>query len=100
VIVALSENLRVIGTEHAWELQRPRKGKGGNGIEWRSYKYFGTLSDAVRSAAQAEIRLDPANSIIEALEAVNRVTQKYERMIDAAADGLARHAEAKLRAVA
>jgi len=95
MIISLSDERRIVGTEHCWELQRRKLGNG----RWRPYKWFHELGSAVQEAALAEIRLDPATSLPEALDAVNRVVRKYERLIDDAVEGVAFRADTKLRAV-
>ena len=95
-IIQLDLKHRIIGGERAWELQRPRLSKGKS--EWRSYKWFPTLSSAVREAAHAEIRTDPAEGLAEALTAVDRVVRRYENAFDSAVHELGHRAEQKLRA--
>ena len=53
----------------------------------------------MQEAAHAEIRTDPAEGLSEALEAVHRVVQKYERAIDDAIAEMGERYEAKTRAV-
>jgi len=95
MIISLSDERRIVGTEQCWELQRRKLGNG----RWRPYKYFHKLGSAVQEAALAEIRLDPAESLSEALKAVDRVVHKYERLIDNAVERVADSADTKLRAV-
>ncbi len=97
MIVQLDSIHRIKGGDCAWELQRLR-GSDGN-PRWRSYKWFNSFGSAVQEAALAEIRLDPASSLSEALDAVRRVTHKYERLIDNAVERVADRADTKLRAV-
>ena len=98
VIINLSSDTRIFGGERAWELQRFRISKGKS--EWRSYKWFHSLSAAVREAASHEIRTDPAEGLNEALDAVCRVTERYDNLVDQASRQIAERAERKLRAVA
>jgi len=95
MIISLSDERRIVGTESCWELQRRKLGNG----RWRPYKYFHKLGSAVQEAALAEIRLDPAANLSEALKAVESVVRKYERLIDDAVEGVAFRADTKLRAV-
>ena len=80
MIIPIDDKTRIRGTEQCWQLERTRTVKGV--IEWRPQKYFLTLDDALRSAAQREIRTNPARSITEAIDACNHVTQKYARIFD------------------
>ena len=95
MIIQLDSNHRIKGGDYAWELQRLRGSEGSP--RWRSYKWFDSFGSAVQEAALAEIRLDPASSLSEALNAVRRVTHKYERLIDNAVEQVADRAGTKLR---
>ena len=80
MIIDIDDKTRIRGTEQCWQLERTRTVKGET--EWRPYKYFTSFADALRSAAQREIRVSPASGITEAIDACNRVTQKYARIFD------------------
>ncbi len=97
MIIQLDSIHRIKGGDFAWELQRLRGSEGSP--RWRSYKWFDSFGSAVQEAALAEIRSDPASSLSEALNAVRRVTHKYERLIDNAVERVADCADTKLRAV-
>ncbi len=45
MIITLSEEYRVRGTEHCWQLEKRRVRKDKH--EWQAYKYFQTLGEAV-----------------------------------------------------
>ena len=79
MIIPIDEKTRIVGTNHAWELQRERNYKGGK--KWEPYKYFPSFRQAVADAVHREIRIHPANDLIEAIEAVSGVVQKYEELI-------------------
>jgi hypothetical protein len=98
MIIQLDKNTRIVGTPMCWELQSPRKSRGR--IEWRPYKYFPTLGEAVRRAADDEIRTAPAEGIAEALRAADAVLAKYTAIFDSAAVEMGKRAESKLRKVA
>ena len=97
VIIQLDLTHRINGGDYAWELQRLRGSESNP--RWRSYKWFKSFGSAVQEAALAEIRLDPASSLSEALDAIDRVVHKYERLIDNAVERVADRADTKLRAV-
>ncbi len=80
MIITLSENHRIRGTETCWQLERLKQRKGKP--KWKPYKYFATVDSALHSAAQREIRVYPANTLTEAFEAVNRLTHKYAQIFD------------------
>ena len=97
MIIPLSDDRRIVGTEQCWELQRRKLVKGVE--RWRAFKYFRELGSAVQEAAHAEIRSDPAASLSEALETIDRVVRRYEDLLDYALGEVADRAETKLRAV-
>ena len=80
MIIAIDETNRIHGTAMCWQLEeiRIRKGKS----KWVPYKYYATAEQALTAAAQRELRTDPAHTIAEAIEACNRVWQKYSRILD------------------
>ncbi len=80
MILALSDKLRIRGTTECWQLERLRKTKGE--LAWKPYKYFATVDSALHSAAQRELRDYPTQTLAEAFDACNRVTQKYAQIFD------------------
>jgi len=80
MIISLSKDLRVRGTEHCWQLEKRRVRKDKH--EWQAYKYFQTLGEAVRAACRREIRLHPAASLAEALQAVDKIADRYNKLLD------------------
>ncbi len=97
MIIPLTDDRRIVGTEHCWELQRRKLVNGED--RWRAFKYFHEVGSAVHEAAHAEIRSDPAANLSEALKAVERVVRKYELLIDDALGGITDRLDVKLRAV-
>ncbi len=81
MIVQLDSKTRIVGTVHAWELQRQRNYKGGT--KWAPYKWFTTFRSALEEAVHREIRTHPAASLSEAIEAVSGLVQRYEELIPA-----------------
>ncbi len=81
MIVQLDSRSRIVGTIHAWELQRQRNYKGGT--KWAPYKWFTTFRSALEEAVHREIRTHPAASLSEAIDAVSVLVQRYEELIPA-----------------
>ena len=77
--VNLSDDHRIVGAKYAWELQRRRPVKGKDC--WRAYKWFRTFAMAVQEAVHAEVRQHPATTVVEAIEAVDTIVQRYARLI-------------------
>ena len=80
MIIHLSEKLRIRGTTECWQLEKRKQVK--DQLEWRVFKYFTTMDRALHEAAQRDIRTDPAQGISEAIDACNRITQKYAQIFD------------------
>ena len=80
MIIPLSNQYRIRGTEHQWQLEKAviRKGKR----DWQAFKYFPDLGKAVSEACQREIWLDPATGINEALQAIDKIATRYSKLLD------------------
>ena len=79
MIIQLDPKTRIVGTERAWELQKPRMRNGER--SWESYGWFNSFGSALEDAAHREIRLHPATNLSEAIEAVSSLVQRYEKLI-------------------
>lgn len=77
--INLSEDRRIVGTKYAWELQRRKIVKGEE--HWRADKWFPTFGMAVQEAIHGEIRKHPATTLVEAIQAVDQIVQRYARLI-------------------
>jgi len=80
VIIPLSKDLRVRGTEHCWQLEKAVIRKGQR--DWAAFKYFASLGKAVSEACRREIRVHPASSLAEALQAVDKIATRYNKLLD------------------
>ncbi len=79
MIIHLDEKTRIVGTKMAWELQYPRIRNGEK--RWEPHKWFTSFGYALEEAVQHEIRTHPAYGLVEAIEAVSGLVQKYEKLI-------------------
>ena len=79
MIIQLDPKTRIVGTERAWELQKPRMRNGER--SWESYRWFDSFGSALEDAVHREIRLHPAANLSEAIEAVPSLVQRYENLI-------------------
>ena len=79
MIIPIDERTRIRGTERCWELQHLRNYKGAK--KWEPYKWFVWFRHALEEAVHREIRIHPARSLSDAIEAVSAVVQKYETLI-------------------
>jgi len=80
MIIPLSEEYRVRGTNHCWQLEKRRVRKDKH--EWEAFKYFSSLGEAVGAACRREIRLHPASSLADALQAVDQIAARYNKLLD------------------
>ena len=77
--IDLRDDLRIVGTKDAWELQRRKVVKGEQ--QWRAYKWFRSFALAVQDAVHADIRQHPASTLADAIEAVDLIVQRYANLI-------------------
>ena len=82
MIIPINDKLRIRGTEHCWNLEKAITRKGQP--EWQAFKFFGSMPDAVGEVCGREIRLHPANSLADAIRAVDKIVAKYARVFDEA----------------
>ena len=84
MIVPLSKDYRIRGTEQCWQLERAvvRKGKR----EWAAFKYFSELGKAVSEACRREVRLHSAATLTDAIEAIDQIAARYNKLLDDALD--------------
>ena len=80
MIIPLSKEYRVRGTEHCWQLEKRRVRKDKH--EWQAFKYFQTFGEAVGAACGREVRLHPASSLADALQAVDKIAARYNKLLD------------------
>ena len=80
MIIPIDDKFRIRGTDECWQVEQIRTRKGQS--EWRPFKYYRSLGDAVREAGRREIRLHPAETLVEAFQAVDAVAARYSQMID------------------
>ena len=80
MIIPLSKKIRIRGTADCWQLERSRLVK--EQTRWTPFKYFSDLGQAVSAAVRREIRVHPANSLAEAIEAVDQIAARYNNLLD------------------
>ena len=80
MIIPLSDEYRIRGTKHCWQLEKAVKRKGQP--EWQPRSYHSTFGDAVGAACRREIRLHPARTLADALQAVDKIVTRYNKLLD------------------
>jgi len=80
MVIPLSNEYRIRGADECWQLERSviRNGKQ----DWAAFKYFSELGQAVSAAYGREIRLDSAATLADAIEAIDRIAARYNKLID------------------
>ena len=97
MIIPLSDELRIRGTETAYQLERPHKRKGQ--ITWEPYQYYSKFGSALAAACEREIRTHPADDLADAIESATAISARYGKLLDCALDEIAKRSEPSLRAV-
>ncbi len=90
MIVSISEDIRIHGTETCYALERKHKRKGVD--DWKPFKYYTTFADACGAACEREFRTNPTQGIAEAFEAARGLSQKYGELLDGALAEIAKRA--------
>ena len=80
MIITLSKEYRIRGTDNCWQLEKAVIRKGQR--DWQAFKYFPDLGKGVSEACQREIRLDPATGLNEALQAIDKIAARYNKLLD------------------
>ena len=80
MIIDIDSKNRIRGASNCWNLESERIIKGKP--DWGADGYYSTFANALHAAAQRELRTDPAHGIAEAMEAVNRLTDKYAAIFE------------------
>ncbi len=80
MIIPLSKKFRIRGTADCWQLERSKVVKGQT--KWVAYKYFLDLGQAVSAAVRRDIRLHPAASLNDALQAIDEIAARYNKLLD------------------
>ena len=80
MIIHIDDKLRIRGTAECWQLEKAVKRKGQT--EWQPRSYHSTFGDAVGAACRREIRLHPATGLTDALQAVDKIATRYNKLLD------------------
>ncbi len=79
MIIAIDETKRIAGTERSWQLQRLRTRKGEP--HWEPYKWCNSFCTALEEAVHGDVRLHPAHTLADAINAVSGIIRRYEELI-------------------
>ena len=82
MILTLNNDLRLVGNEHAWEMQK-RRTRGGRQT-WESIKYYRKLRHALVEAGERQVRLAEGNTLSDVIDSFTSVTNDLQRILDTA----------------
>ena len=95
MIIQLTKEIRIRGTEHCVQTERRRVRKGKT--EWRPFKYHSTYGEALRAACERELRMNPAVGLAESIEAATQISAKFGELFDCALAELAKRPEPQMQ---
>ena len=72
MMIPINDQLRINSDSRQWMIERKRLRKGKE--SWEARLYFGTLKAAVKDLGELMVRESKANTLVDALEAVEKVT--------------------------
>ena len=71
-IIPINEEFRLTADKHQWIIQQVRTRKGKT--DWESQWYFSSIQGALNHLGEVMVRVSGAQTLAEALEAVENVT--------------------------
>ena len=72
MMIPINDQLRINSDSRQWMIERKRMRKGKE--SWEARLYFGTLKAAVKDLGELMVRESKANTLVKALEDVEKVT--------------------------
>jgi len=76
-IIHVTKNLRIHGTERAWQVERSKVSKGK--FRWEPFLWFSSLQSAIRELTEREIRCSQCEGISEVIEHAKTVAEHYAK---------------------
>ncbi len=71
MIILINDRHRIASDQYAWSIQKPVRRKGK--ISWESFRWYATAEQAVNGLVELMVRLSDAETLIEAIQDVNRI---------------------------
>ena len=72
MMIPINDRLRITSDSRQWMIERKRLRKGKE--SWEARLYFGTLKACLKDLGELMVRESEANTLVDALEAVEKVT--------------------------
>ena len=88
MIIPINDRYRIASDPRQWMIQEPRTRNGGT--EWESRYYFGTLESAVMELGELMVRRSDAETLADALLAVNEIATTLSQALTPTIDGLSK----------
>ena len=80
MIIPIDKEIRIRGTAECWQIEKSRVVNGQ--AKWTPFKSFSDLGQAVSAACGREIRLHPADCLKKAIQAVDKIAARYNKLLD------------------
>ena len=77
--IPFGEDYLISSDEHCWTVKKKRTRKGR--VDWRSVTYHSTFAQAIQNLGQRWVRESEANTLAEALVAVENITTQLSQAI-------------------
>ena len=77
--IPIGEDYLISSDEHCWIVKKKRTRKGS--VDWRPVTYHHTFAQAIQKLGQRWVRESEANTLAEALVAVENVTTQLSQAI-------------------
>ena len=74
-IIHFTKNLRIHGTQRAWQLEHVKVIRGR--LRWEPSRWFSTLPAAIHFLVERDIRTAPLEGLVEVIEHAKSVAEHY-----------------------
>ena len=74
-IIHVTKDLRINGTQRAWQLEQAKAVQGH--LRWEPTNWFSTLPAAIQFLVERNIRTAPLEGLVEVIEHAKRVAEHY-----------------------
>lgn len=86
MIIPINERYRITSDECQWIIQQKRSRKGKE--DWESKLFFGSFEAAVKDLGELMVRRSKANTLVDALKEVEKVTTTLSQALTPQIEGL------------
>ena len=86
MVIPINDHYQIASDARQWMIQEARKRNGRT--VWQSKYYFGTFESAVKDLGELMVRTSKANTLADALEAVEKVTATLSQALTPQLEGV------------